>query len=219
MKWLDGRGRLTATLTCALSLSLLPCPIIAQEASGPGSYAADPDTPPYLAPKPKPLRRSYVEPPLAPADTPSPGQTRRAKKPKRVQAAAPAAEQSPAPRLVKQPKPKARPHKASASPAKPAKPVKAPKAAKPAKPAKVAKPPKAARAAQPAPKPKRAAVEAGQPSLRAVQQALSRAGYPAPQDGKLGKSTRRALRNFQRAHRLPVTGQPDRPTLLKLGLN
>lgn len=200
MKSLDGRAPLAAALACALIFCLAPAPSVAQDPTGPGSYAADPDTPPYLAPKPRPLRGSYVEP-LAPPEPSSPGKAQKARKAKK---SVPAAAQAPAPRqpskpaLVSQPKPKPRPHRA-------------------AKPAQPAQPPKASKPAKPAPRP--AAVAPAKVPLRAVQQALTRAGYPTPQDGKFNKPTRRALRNFQRDHRLPVTGQADRATLLKLGLN
>jgi peptidoglycan hydrolase-like protein with peptidoglycan-binding domain len=79
-------------------------------------------------------------------------------------------------------------------------------------------PPQPAKTAKPAARP--AAAGPAQVSLKAVQQALNRAGYPAPHDGRLGESTRQVLRHFQRDHRLPATGQAaDRATLHKLGLD
>ena len=46
-----------------------------------------------------------------------------------------------------------------------------------------------------------------------VQKILLDRGYdPGPVDGILGERTRRALRGFQRAQNLPVTGRPDRRT-------
>jgi hypothetical protein len=200
MKSLDGRGLLSLALTCALALCLVPGMAAAQDASSPGSMAGETDAPSYLGPKPKPLRRSYVEP----AAPPEPSAPRaKAKKSKRSAVAAAPAVAAPTPRppaksrAVNQPKTKA--SKASKT--------KAPKAFKPA------------RLARPGPKPRPVTVAPAATSLRSVQQALNRAGYPAPVDGKLGKSTRRALRHFQRAHGLPATGQADRPTLIKLGLN
>jgi hypothetical protein len=196
MKSLDGRGLLSLALTCALAFCLVPGVAPAQDATSPGVLAGDVDAPSYLGPKPKPLRRSYVEPSASP-EAPSAPRTK-TRKPKRV-AVAPAPRPSAKPKAVSQPK------------------AKAPKAVKPAKPARSVKP---AKPAKPAPKPRPVAVAPApvKSSLKPVQQALNRAGYPAPMDGKLGKSTRRALRHFQRDRGLAVTGQPDRPTLIKLGL-
>jgi membrane-bound lytic murein transglycosylase B len=53
--------------------------------------------------------------------------------------------------------------------------------------------------------------------IKSLQRELKRAGYdPGVMDGKLGPSTRRALRRFQEAHGLSPTGDPDIPTLTKL---
>jgi peptidoglycan hydrolase-like protein with peptidoglycan-binding domain len=53
--------------------------------------------------------------------------------------------------------------------------------------------------------------------IKSLQRELKRAGYdPGLVDGKMGRSTRRALRRFQEAHGLPPTGAPGIPTLTKL---
>ena len=52
-----------------------------------------------------------------------------------------------------------------------------------------------------------------------VQTALARRGYyRGPIDAIFGSGSRRALRNFQIAARLPVTGRIDRQSLAALGL-
>lgn len=57
------------------------------------------------------------------------------------------------------------------------------------------------------------------PLVRQVQQRLKSRGFDAgPADGRMGPSTRAALREFQRAEDLPVTGRPDRETLSALGI-
>ena len=54
--------------------------------------------------------------------------------------------------------------------------------------------------------------------VRAVQDRLRALKYfPGATDGALGPRTRSALRDFQDAHGLPVTGQPDARTLAALG--
>lgn len=53
--------------------------------------------------------------------------------------------------------------------------------------------------------------------MRGVQRELKRAGYdPGIQDGMIGPATRDALRRFQEDQGLPVTGEPDVPTLTRL---
>lgn len=53
--------------------------------------------------------------------------------------------------------------------------------------------------------------------IRGGQQALKEAGYdPGVIDGQVGPSTREALRRFQEAHGLLLTGEFDMPTLIKL---
>jgi peptidoglycan hydrolase-like protein with peptidoglycan-binding domain len=53
--------------------------------------------------------------------------------------------------------------------------------------------------------------------IKSLQHELKRAGYdPGIPDGKMGPTTRQALRQFQAAHGLPPTGDPDIPTLTRL---
>lgn len=50
-----------------------------------------------------------------------------------------------------------------------------------------------------------------------IQQRLSQLGYqPGPADGKIGKSTIKALKNFQKDNNLPITGKADNETVNKL---
>ena len=56
-------------------------------------------------------------------------------------------------------------------------------------------------------------------AVRSVQQALNDKGYGAgPADGTWGPSTETALRRFQEAQGLPVTGRPDARTRAALGV-
>jgi membrane-bound lytic murein transglycosylase B len=53
--------------------------------------------------------------------------------------------------------------------------------------------------------------------MKSLQRELKRAGYdPGRVDGKMGPSTRGALKRFQEAHGLSPSGDPDIPTLTKL---
>jgi hyperosmotically inducible periplasmic protein len=55
--------------------------------------------------------------------------------------------------------------------------------------------------------------------VRAVQEALKTKGFdPGPIDGIQGPQTTQAVREFQRAENLTVTGRPDSATLNKLGV-
>ena len=57
-------------------------------------------------------------------------------------------------------------------------------------------------------------------TVRSVQQALNERGYNAgPVDGQWGASTMDAVRKFQQASGLPVTGELGRPTLTALGVS
>jgi peptidoglycan hydrolase-like protein with peptidoglycan-binding domain len=55
--------------------------------------------------------------------------------------------------------------------------------------------------------------------VKAVQTALKNEGYKVEVDGKMGKNTRAALMQFQKAKKLPTTGKADKATLKKLGIN
>lgn len=62
--------------------------------------------------------------------------------------------------------------------------------------------------------------EVSSQTIREMQQKLTRRGYRAGSaDGVLGRATRSALMDFQRAEKLPVTGRPDRQTLQALGVS
>jgi peptidoglycan hydrolase-like protein with peptidoglycan-binding domain len=53
--------------------------------------------------------------------------------------------------------------------------------------------------------------------VKSLQRELKRAGYdPGAVDGKMGPTTRYALKQFQQAQGLPPTGTPDIPTLTRL---
>ena len=53
--------------------------------------------------------------------------------------------------------------------------------------------------------------------IKGLQRELKRAGHdPGAIDGKMGPSTKQALKRFQEAHGLSATGEPDIPTLTKL---
>ncbi len=56
-------------------------------------------------------------------------------------------------------------------------------------------------------------------TIRQVQRKLADRGYrPGAPDGVMGRATRAALMEFQRAENLPVTGQANRQTLAALGV-
>jgi len=56
-------------------------------------------------------------------------------------------------------------------------------------------------------------------NIHQAQKKLLEKGYtPGPIDGILGKRTAKAIRNFQRDHKLPLTGKLDRETKKVLGL-
>ena len=54
--------------------------------------------------------------------------------------------------------------------------------------------------------------------VKAVQSALTKAGYNVKVDGKMGKETAAALKQYQKAKGLPVTGKADAATKAKLGV-
>ena len=55
-------------------------------------------------------------------------------------------------------------------------------------------------------------------TIRAVQDALNKQGIAVKTDGVLGEETRAAIKQYQSQHHLPVTGEPDKATLDKLGV-
>jgi hypothetical protein len=58
----------------------------------------------------------------------------------------------------------------------------------------------------------------GEPTIKALQEALSKQGIAVKVDGALSDETRAAIRTYQTQHHLPVTGEPDKATLDKLGV-
>jgi peptidoglycan hydrolase-like protein with peptidoglycan-binding domain len=65
-----------------------------------------------------------------------------------------------------------------------------------------------------APKPKVAPDE----KVKDIQEALNKAGAKLKVDGIMGKKTHAAIKNFQKKQGLKVTGEPDKETLAKLGI-
>ncbi len=55
-------------------------------------------------------------------------------------------------------------------------------------------------------------------TVRALQEAINKQGITVAVDGKLNDATRDAIRKYQSQHHLPVTGEPDKATLNKLGV-
>ena len=63
-----------------------------------------------------------------------------------------------------------------------------------------------------------ASAPAGEATIKALQDALNKQGITVNVDGVLNDDTRAALRKFQSQHHVPVTGEPDKATLDKLGV-
>jgi len=63
-----------------------------------------------------------------------------------------------------------------------------------------------------------AAVSLPETTVKALQEALNKEGIAVKADGVLGGDTRAAIRQYQTQHHLPVTGEPDKATLDKLGI-
>lgn len=55
-------------------------------------------------------------------------------------------------------------------------------------------------------------------TIRSLQEALNKQGIAVKVDGILTEETRAAIRKYQSQHHLPVTGEPDKATLDKLGV-
>jgi len=72
-----------------------------------------------------------------------------------------------------------------------------------------------AQTASPAPA---ASVALSEPTIKALQEALNKQGIAVKTDGVLNNETRAAIRKYQSQHHLPVTGEPDKATLDKLGV-
>jgi hypothetical protein len=56
-------------------------------------------------------------------------------------------------------------------------------------------------------------------TIKSLQEALNRQGIAVQADGRLSEETRAAIRQYQSQHHLPVTGEPDKATLAKLGVS
>jgi hypothetical protein len=54
--------------------------------------------------------------------------------------------------------------------------------------------------------------------VKILQGALNKAGYSLKEDGIMGKKTRMALKEYQKANNLKPTGHPDKVTRMKLGI-
>ena len=63
-----------------------------------------------------------------------------------------------------------------------------------------------------------AAERLSETTIKALQEALNAQGIAVKADGVLNEETRTAIRTYQSQHHLPVTGEPDRATLGKLGV-
>lgn len=57
-----------------------------------------------------------------------------------------------------------------------------------------------------------------EPVIKALQEALNKQGIAVKVDGVLNDDTRAAVKKYQTQHHLPVTGEPDKATLDKLGV-
>jgi hypothetical protein len=63
-----------------------------------------------------------------------------------------------------------------------------------------------------------ASVPLPEDTIKALQEALSGQGIAVTASGVLDDGTREAIRQYQSQHHLPVTGEPDKATLDKLGV-
>ncbi len=66
--------------------------------------------------------------------------------------------------------------------------------------------------------PAAAALVLPESAIKALQEALNKQGIVVKTDGVLSDETRDAIRKYQSQHHLPVTGEPDKATLDKLGV-
>ncbi|MDO8874576.1 MAG: peptidoglycan-binding domain-containing protein [Pseudolabrys sp.] len=72
--------------------------------------------------------------------------------------------------------------------------------------------------AQTAPPVAATSVTLTEPVVKALQEALNKQGIAVKVDGALNDDTRAAVKKYQTQHHLPVTGEPDKATLDKLGV-
>jgi hypothetical protein len=68
------------------------------------------------------------------------------------------------------------------------------------------------------PPPAPTTVALSESTIKALQEALNKQGIAVKVDGVLSDETRAAIRKYQTDHHLPVTGEPDKATLDKLGV-
>jgi peptidoglycan hydrolase-like protein with peptidoglycan-binding domain len=61
-------------------------------------------------------------------------------------------------------------------------------------------------------------VALSEPTIKALQEALNKQGIAVKIDGVLNDETRAGIRKYQSQHHVPVTGEPDKATLDKLGV-
>ena len=73
--------------------------------------------------------------------------------------------------------------------------------------------------AQTAPTTAPASAALSEATIKSLQEALNKQGIPVKADGVLTDETRAAIRKYQSQHHLPVTGEPDKATLDKLGVS
>jgi hypothetical protein len=71
---------------------------------------------------------------------------------------------------------------------------------------------------QSTPTPAPTTVALSESTIKALQEALNKQGIVVKVDGVLSDETRAAIRKYQTEHHLPVTGEPDKATLDKLGV-
>jgi hypothetical protein len=57
-----------------------------------------------------------------------------------------------------------------------------------------------------------------EPTIKALQEALNKQGIVVKVDGVLDDNTRAAISKYQSQHHLPISGEPDKATLDKLGV-
>jgi len=72
--------------------------------------------------------------------------------------------------------------------------------------------------AQTAPPTAATSIALTEPAIKALQEALIKQGIVVKVDGVLNDDTRAAVKKYQTQHHLPITGEPDKATLDKLGV-
>ncbi len=72
--------------------------------------------------------------------------------------------------------------------------------------------------AQATPPPAAASVTLSESIIKALQEALNKQGITVKVDGVLNDETRAAIKKYQSQHHVPLTGEPDKATLDKLGV-